>query len=314
MKVSQYIENEKTNNLTSLTWRRPYADKPINFEKINNSLRIKKLKLNLIKENSIKDFIYSNRQVPTSWKSKYGYNDQVIKLLANDEIFLSYMGNICKNGLNKLGDIKVLSYRSKLKKTNEIKKIKKFQLFRNKTMDERDVDNYLKKLDRLYPIKGKLNELFDKKILLSLNKNNNININQNIKQKLKLSCVTANKIKSDINGSIYTNLVLKKSRNIEDKKFHRSRSAINSNYKKEKKKENISNRKFILKNPYLMKQLESINYFGPYFSYCSKCGVKNTNFYKNIESDILIDIIKQIKNNKDEQMLQRINSKKKSKK
>jgi len=63
-----------------------------------------------------------------------------------------------------------------------------------------------------------------------------------------------------------------------------------------------------------MKQLESINYFGPYFSYCSKCGVKNTNFYKNIESDILIDIIKQIKNNKDEQMLQRINSKKKSKK
>ena len=74
MKVSQYIENEKTNNLNSLTWRRPYADKPINFEKINNSLRIKKLKLNLIKENSIKDFIYSNRQVPISWKSKYGYN------------------------------------------------------------------------------------------------------------------------------------------------------------------------------------------------------------------------------------------------
>ena len=300
MKVSQYIENEKTNNLNSLTWRSPYADKPINFEKINNSLRIKKLKLNLIKENSIKDFIYSNRQVPISWKSKYGYNEQVIKLLANDEIFLSYMGNIYKNSVNKLGDIKVLSYKSKLKKTNEIKKIKKFQLFRNKTMDERDVDNYLKKLDRLYPIKGKLNELFD--------------INQNIKQKLKLSCVTANKIKSDINGNIYTNLVLKKSRNIEDKKFHRSRSAINSNYKKEKKKENISNRKFILKNPYLMKQLESINYFGPYFSYCSKCGVKNTNFYKNIESDILIDIIKQIKNNKDEQMLQRINSKKKSKK
>ena len=60
---------------------------------------------------------------------------------------------LCKNGLNKLGDIKVLSYRPKLKKTNEIKKIKKFQLFRNKTMDERDVDNYLKKLDRLYPIR-----------------------------------------------------------------------------------------------------------------------------------------------------------------
>jgi hypothetical protein len=314
MKVSQNIENEKTNGLNSLTWRRPYADKPINFEKINNSIRINKLKLNQIKDNSIKDFIYSNRQVPLIWKSKSGYNDQVIKLLADDEIFLSYMGNICKNGAKKLGDIKILSYKSKAKKANEIKKIKKIQLFRNKTMDERDVDNYLKKLDKLYPIKGKLNDLFDKKILLSLNKNNNININQNIKPKLRLSCVTANKIKSDINGNIYTKLVSKKSRNSEDKKFHRSQSAINSNYKKDKKKENVSKRSFIFKNSNLMKQLESINYFGPYFSYCSECAIKNINFYKNIESDVLFDIIKQIKNIKDKQLLERINSKKKAKK
>ena len=63
-----------------------------------------------------------------------------------------------------------------------------------------------------------------------------------------------------------------------------------------------------------MKQLESINYFGPYFSYCSECAIKNINFYKNIESDVLFDIIKQIKNIKDEQLLERINSKKKAKK
>ena len=59
-----------------------------------------------------------------------------------------------------------------------------------------------------------------------------------------------------------------------------------------------------------MKQLESINFFGPYYSYCSKCGEKNTNFYKNIDSETLIEIIKQIQNNKDEQILKKLKSKK----
>ena len=48
-------------------------------------------------------------------------------------------------------------------------------------MDERNIDNYFKKLEKSYPIKGKLNELFDKKILESLNNKIKININKNIK-------------------------------------------------------------------------------------------------------------------------------------
>ena len=177
-------------------------------------------------------------------------------------------------------------------------------------MDERDVDNYFKKLEKSYPIKGKLNELFDKKILESLNNKNKININKNIKKRLKFEFLKINKMKNDINNNIYSNLVSKKSRNDDDLVIHRSQSAINRHNKKEILKDNNTKRKIILKNPYAMKLLESINFFGPYYSYCSKCGEKNTNFYKNIDSETLIEIIKQIQNNKDEQILKKLKSKK----
>ena len=84
-----------------------------------------------------------------------------------------------------------------------------------------------------------------------------------------------------LTNNIYSNLVSKKSRNDDDLVIHRSQSAINRHNKKEILKDNNTKRKIILKNPYAMKQLESINFFGPYYSYCSKCGEKNTNFYKN---------------------------------
>ena len=315
MKVIQNIENEKKTfyKIHSLTWRTSLYNKSDRIEKMNKSLRMTKEKLNTIKENSIKDFVYSNRQIPSSWKSKYNYCEQVRKMLANDDIFLAYIGNMYKNNKikKKIGDVKLYSSKTSKKKENETKKIRKFQLFRNKTMDERDVDNYLKKLEKLYPIKGKLNEIFDKKILAPLNNKNKININQNIKKRLKFEYLTINKMKNDINNNIYTNLVSKKSRNDDDEIIHRSQSAINKNYKKDIKKDYYTKRRVILKNPYAMKQLESINYFGPYYSYCSKCGVENANFYKNIGDDTLIEIVKQIQNSKDEEILKKIKSKKK---
>ena len=315
MKVIQNIENEKKTfyKIHSLTWRTSLYNKSDRIEKMNKSLRMTKEKLNTIKENSIKDFVYSNRQIPSSWKGKYNYCEQVRKMLANDDIFLAYIGNMYKNNKikKKIGDVKLYSSKTSKKKENETKKIRKFQLFRNKTMDERDVDNYLKKLEKLYPIKGKLNEIFDKKILAPLNNKNKININQNIKKRLKFEYLTINKMKNDINNNIYTNLVSKKSRNDDDEIIHRSQSAINKNYKKDIKKDYYTKRRVILKNPYAMKQLESINFFGPYYSYCSKCGVKNANFYKNIGDDTLIEIVKQIQNSKDEEILKKIKSKKK---
>jgi len=316
MKVIKNIIPEKRTfyKINTLSWRKSLFNKPDDIEKINRSLRVARNKLDDIKENSIKDFIYSNRQIPSSWKCKFDYNDQVRKMLVNDDVFLGYLGNVYKNKKvkKKIGGIRLYSNKISTKQENDTKKIRKIQLFRNKTMDERDVDNYFKKLEKSYPIKGKLNEIYDKKILASMNEKNKININQNIKKKLKFEFLKSNKMKNDITNNIYSNLVSKKSKNDDDLVIHRSQSAINRHNKKEIKKNDNTKRKIILKNPYAMKQLESINFFGPYYSYCSKCGENNTNFYKNIDSDTLIEIIKQIQNNKDEQMLKKLNSKKNS--
>ena len=44
-----------------------------------------------------------------------------------------------------------------------------------------------------------------------------------------------------------------------------------------------------------MKHLESINFFGPYYSYCPPCGNRNIDFYKNLDKKKLIQIVQQIK-------------------
>ena len=54
----QYID-EKIFTLNNLHWRKLFHNKPNEIEKCNIKLRISQTKLNLIKENSIKDMIYS---------------------------------------------------------------------------------------------------------------------------------------------------------------------------------------------------------------------------------------------------------------
>jgi uncharacterized protein Veg len=53
-----------------------------------------------------------------------------------------------------------------------------------------------------------------------------------------------------------------------------------------------------INNPVVIKYLEGINFYGPYFSYCPPCGNKNLEFYKNLELKQCLQIIHQIKKNK----------------
>ena len=117
-----------------------------------------------------------------------------------------------------------------------------------------------------------------------------------------------------ISQNIYMQLFRKKSGNSGIKKANRAQSAIIRNYnKKYLDKDNFDRKKLNIKDKYALNQLESINYFGPYFSYCPECGLRNNNFYKNIEIDTLIDIVGQIKKNKDKEMLSSLNRAKKLK-
>ena len=47
----------------------------------------------------------------------------------------------------------------------------------------------------------------------------------------------------------------------------------------------------------MLKYLEGINFYGPYFLYCY-CGNKNLEFYKNLEQKQFLQIIQQIKKSK----------------
>ena len=64
------------------------SDKTINKDKklINN---IKKL--------TIREFIYSNKAIPLSWKKKFNYKNDMIKIISNDNLVLSYLGSSSKN-------------------------------------------------------------------------------------------------------------------------------------------------------------------------------------------------------------------------
>ena len=319
MKITNDFQQRKINSLkfNNLSWRRAFGHKPDEIEKRNIKLRKTQSQLYQIKENSIKDIIYSHKTVPISWKSKFNYKDQVMNLIANDDNFLVYLGNIggnpniAKSISSYANNIKSENYEN-LKKKNK----NKIKLFRNKSMDSRELDIYLTKLGKNYPIKGKLKDLFSETVLMSLDSTNKINLKKNNNNKLlSFKYITTEKKKNDINKNIYVQLTTNKTRNSDKSKVRRAQSAITKNYnKKYLDKENYNRRKLYIKDRYAMNQIESINFYGPYFSYCPECGPRNLDFYKNIDTNTLIEIVGQIKKNKDEQILKTINRKKHVKK
>ena len=60
----------------------------------------------------------------------------------------------------------------------------------------------------------------------------------------------------------------------------------------------IFNKKVTINNPIIKKNLESINYYGPYYSYCPPCRNKNLEYYKNLEQGKAIELIHYIKKTK----------------
>ena len=63
-------------------------------------------------------------------------------------------------------------------------------------------------------------------------------------------------------------------------------------------KNKIIDKKVKITNQTVIKHLEGINYYGPYFSYCPPCGNRNLEYYKNLEINQCLRIIHQIKKNK----------------
>ena len=55
------------------------------------SIKQKQKQLQKIKNDSLKEFVFTNKQIPEKWKKKLGYQNEVIKILAKDNNFLYYI-------------------------------------------------------------------------------------------------------------------------------------------------------------------------------------------------------------------------------
>ena len=75
------------------------------------------------------------------------------------------------------------------------------------------------------------------------------------------------------------------------------------------------NKKIEIKNPIVKKNLEKINFYGPYYSYCPPCGNKNNEFYNKMDQQNAIELIQFIKKSRENNnMFKNENNKEKYKK
>ena len=259
---------------------------------------IKKNKKNLlsIKNKLIPELVYTNKEVPLTWKKKPDFQDNVVNIMANNEYFLSYIG---KEGLKTEPNIiskknndnctPFISYMNKtsrnnsLKQNNSSKGIKKSNLwsqYNQNKLNEKEIKIILDDFKTNYP----------------LNDSNNIN---SVKQNL-----TARTISTPINydikkmpmkmrlrrknafvKSIYNNMIPRKI------SFHSSKNIIKQN----NSYNNKINHKVEIEDPEIKRKLETINYYGPYYSYCPSCKRRNIDFYNNYEKSNCLRLLQYMK-------------------
>ena len=348
--------------------RGPTSSKKLDFKNLNigfydsiakNDISIKKNQtiLKRVKDSSMKEFIYSNREIPMNWKHKQDYRDNLLKIMVKDKKVLKYIGmgeykeednnktytdrkvpNIKKtfDTKSKISDLNRMnqSFDSEKNPDNTIEEeiIKdtsssKFSKSKSKPkhdFTEKEINNILEDFKINYPIKEKLKELYDKTNYYSSKsgfnnfmnggKNMNLTTTRNLRSQSYINKskeeaesdskfnrnIFYNTIKNQqifkrknvIRQNVFNNLVSKRDSIISKSTSHKNTKKLNpiifSDYKSFIKKLKI-------KNPIVDKNLENINFYGPYFSYCPPCYNKNIEYYNNLEINQCIGLLHHIK-------------------
>ena len=88
------INNQNNGIIKQMAFKN--LDKDFYEDIINSDLDIKKIKKNLegIKDGTIKESVYSNKNIPDVWKTKLSYRQEVHDAISNDENFAKYIGNL----------------------------------------------------------------------------------------------------------------------------------------------------------------------------------------------------------------------------
>ena len=224
--------------------------------------------------------------------------------------FFSNKSNILDNNENnkKLKSISVkLNKINKIKLSEDEEKEKSKRIYnvirnkfnnkkkgRNNIYSEKEVLTILEDYNNAFPIKEKMDDIITKQNKENLSKTLNDNFNN------------FEKMKKNERQEFFR-------QNIFNKFIPINLRAQSSNIKKSKNKIKIENKKLSpflnstlvdfekkieIKNPIVKKYLESINFYGPYYSHCPPCGNKNLEYYKKMNQDNAIKIIQFIKKSK----------------
>ena len=224
--------------------------------------------------------------------------------------FFSNKSNILDNNENnkKLKSISVkLNKINKIKLSEDEEKEKSKRIYnvirnkfnnkkkgRNNIYSEKEVLTILEDYNNAFPIKEKMDDIITKQNKENLSKTLNDNFNNFEKMK-------KNERQEFFRQNIFNKFIpinlraqssnIKKSKNKIKKENKKLSPFLNSTLVDFEKKIEI-------KNPIVKKYLESINFYGPYYSHCPPCGNKNLEYYKKMNQDNAIKIIQFIKKSK----------------
>ena len=377
-------------NINEIKIKKKFQGSLKDFQKLNrgtydeiesNDISIKesKAKLKKLKNSAVKEFVYTNKEIPEHWKTKLDYEQNLLKMFVKDKDFLFYLGH--GGGGDNLRSLKeieknnsprfnILNKSPKQKKefpkinnnittTSPVKAssnkhiVRNIRFKENNNISDKEILAILDEFKNAYPLfekeknlesynirdnfsndtDRKSKTLYDPKHLrnsMSQNNNNYINNKKNVSVDIhslnNFPTVKQkhNKRQITFRQNIFTSLL--PSDDKYGKNFGKTLSGFNSSSNFRKKKIDFQrrnnnniylnsdydffNKKIYINNPTILKYLEGINNFGPYFSYCPPCGNRNLEFYKNLEPNQCLQIIQQIKKNKGKNIIVN-NSKKK---
>jgi hypothetical protein len=364
--------------------RGPKSSKILDFKNLNigfydilakndNSIKKNRAILKKVKDSAMKEFIYTNKEIPESWRHKSNYGDEMLKIMVKDKNMLKYMGTgqtgeiNNKNNANANKTYNIFITRNENEKAlpnikksfdkndkideisktpqkideeknpeniiteehvNELSASKESKTkIRTKPKNEymdKEINDILEDFKINYPIKNKLQELYDKTNFYSSKNSFNhsmtkdkIGISSTTKNLRANSIVNSNKNGIDLDSkfsrnifyntiknqqifkrknvirqNVFNNLISNKENIITKSTSYKAPSKLNpivfSDYKNFIKKIKV-------KNPLVNRNLESINFYGPYFSYCPPCYNKNIEYYNNLEVNQCVGLLHHIK-------------------
>jgi len=208
-----------------------------------------------------------------------------------------------------LGSIESIKYDTKSNTTNislsSYKKKKKPKIKLRKIISQQEeIQNVFDNLKEKYPFQKKLQDLFpENKYAEEINKENNNNKLDNLSTVENLIDKSRLHKIRNIERNIFNNLLsLNKKNNITPKyrQFLYQNENNKNSYKRftniklknKNKKETIKNE---LNDSIIYNHLNSMNFYGPYFSYCPYCCNNNIKYYKHMERKQCLSLLNYIK-------------------